>query len=212
MAADLGATPNKSVRIDHRAFTNVSADVYEHWRHANHTAADITAIANARTAGNDAHAVGSRERANGIGGLIEEGLLRNVDGHVGDGAHSKAKQNSLLHPGVGAPAGFRGGIGFGSANFTPVQRGFEIAEKPLMFLFVMRWSFVKQPLNLRRQHEPSRHPARPRSGQLIRALRARPGCAPDSPPWAARVASAISVRAGPFPPSRPSREWDLIRR
>src|SRR5260370_8632404 len=37
VAADLGATPTQSVRIDHRAFTNVTADVYEHWRHPNHT-------------------------------------------------------------------------------------------------------------------------------------------------------------------------------
>src|SRR5437667_700373 len=29
VAADLGATSNQSMRIDHRAFTNVSTDVYE---------------------------------------------------------------------------------------------------------------------------------------------------------------------------------------
>jgi len=82
VAADLGATPNERMRIDHRAFTNVSTDIDEHRWHADHATADITSIANAGTAGNDAHAVGEEvKRANGISGLIEEGLLRGVDGH-----------------------------------------------------------------------------------------------------------------------------------
>src|SRR2546430_665772 len=143
VAADLGATPNERVRIDHRAFTNVSADIDEHRRHANHAAADVTSIANAGTAGNDAHAVGSREPTRRVGGLVKKRLFRGVDRHVGDGAHSKAQQDSLFHPGVNAPAGFRGGIGLGSAYFAAIQRGFEIAEEPEMFFFVLSRSFVK---------------------------------------------------------------------
>src|SRR5204863_8657657 len=106
---------------------------------------------------------------------------------------SKPQQNSLLHPGIRAPAGFRGGIGFSGANFAAIQRRLEITEKPLMFFFVMRRRFVKQFFNLRRLHAPS---------WRVRAIQAPPGCAPDSPPWAAQVASATPVRAGPFPPSR----------
>ena len=164
VAADLGATPDQSMRIDHRAFTNVSTDVHEHRRHANHAAADVTTIANAGATGNDAHTVGSRERTHRVGGLVKERLLRGVDRHISDGAHSKAKQDSLFHPGVRAPAGFRRGIRFGSANFAAIQRGFEIAEEPEMFFLVVSWSFVKQTLNLRRQHEPSRPWARPPGG------------------------------------------------
>src|SRR5258708_13139398 len=80
-----------------------------------------------------------------------------------------------------------------------------------MFFFVMRRSFVEQPLNLRCQHASSRRKAQPRSGPLVRALRAPLECAPDSPLSGARVASATPLRSGPFPPSPPSRGWDSIR-
>src|SRR2546423_13948420 len=130
------------MRVDHRAFTNVSADIDEHRRHANHPAADVTAIANAGAAGNDAHTGGSRERTRRVGGLVKKRLFGGVDRHVSDGAHSKAEQDSLFHPGVSAPAGFRGGIGLGSANFASIERGFEIAEEPEMFFFVLSRSFV----------------------------------------------------------------------
>src|SRR5216117_4036697 len=92
------------------------------------------------------------------------------DGHVCDRTHAKAKQNSLFHPGVCAPAGFRGSIRFGRANFTAVQRRFEVTEEPMMFFFVVSRSFVKQSFNSRWQHEPSRRKASLRRGQPIRAI------------------------------------------
>src|SRR5438477_8287095 len=203
VTADLRATSNERVGIDHGAFANVSPHVHEHRRHANHAAANVTAIANAGAARNNAHAVGSRERTRWIRRLVEEGLLHGINGHVRDGAHSKPQQNSLLHPGVRTPAGFRGRIGLSSPNLTAIQSCLEIAEEPLMFFFVMRRRFVKQFFNLRRLHAPS---------WRVRAIQAPPGCAPDSPPWAAQVASATPVRAGPFPPSRPLPGWDWTRR
>src|SRR5260370_13021070 len=131
------------MRIDQRALANVGANIDEHRRHANHAPRAVTAVATAGDAGNDAHAVRGCERADWISGLIEEGLLRRVDGHVRDGAHSKTEEDSLLHPGVGAPAGFRGGVGFSSVNFAAIERRFEISKQPLMFFFELNWSFVK---------------------------------------------------------------------
>ena len=155
VAPDLRTAPNERMRIDHRAFAHVRANVHKHRRHTNYPAPDVTAVANAGAARNNAHAVGSRERPHRIRGLVKERLSRCVDGHVRDRAHSKAQQNSLLHPGVCAPARFCGGIRFGGANVPAVQRCFEIAEKPLMFFFIMRWRIVKQLFNLRRLHAPS---------------------------------------------------------
>jgi len=105
MAADLRAAPDQRVGIDHGVFANVRADVDEHGRHADHAATEEGAIADAGAAGNDADAVGESEGANGIGGLVVEGLFRGVDGHIDDGSHAKAEKNSLFHPGISAPAG-----------------------------------------------------------------------------------------------------------
>jgi hypothetical protein len=128
IAANLRAAPHQRVRINHRAFSNIGADVYEHRRHANHSTADVTAIANTRAARNDSNAVRRCERANRVSGLIKEGLLRHIDRHVGDGSHSKPEQNPLLYPGVRAPAGFRGAVGLRGADFAAIQRTLKIAE------------------------------------------------------------------------------------
>src|SRR6267142_2531352 len=57
VAADLRATPNEGMRINHRAFSYVRARIHEHGRHANDSAANVAAIANAGTAGNDVPAI-----------------------------------------------------------------------------------------------------------------------------------------------------------
>src|SRR5467141_249173 len=113
VAADLRATPNEGMRINHRAFSYVRAYIHKHGRHANDSAANVAPIANAGAAGNDADAVRGRERARGIGGLVKERLLHGIDGHVGDSTHAKAQENSLLDPGVCPPSAFRGGVWFG---------------------------------------------------------------------------------------------------
>ena len=61
IASDLRATSDQRVRIDHRAVAHVSARVHEHRRHAHNVAADVAAVANARSAGHDAHAVARRK-------------------------------------------------------------------------------------------------------------------------------------------------------
>ena len=203
VAPDLCAAPNEGVGINHRAFANISADVHKHGRHANDSPPYVTPIANAGAAGNDADAVRRSDGADRISGLVEEGLLRGIDGHVGDGAHSKAKQNPFFHPGIHAPAGFRGWIRLRGTDFAAIQFFFELAKKPEMFLFVASGRFGKQPLNLRWQHEPSAR---------VPAIPALPGCALDSPPSVARVANARPDRAAPSPPSRPSPEWDSTPR
>src|SRR6267143_1291710 len=184
VAADLRATPNEGMRINHRAFSYVRAHIHKHGRHANDSAANVAAIANAGSARNDADAVRGRERARGIGKLVKERLLRGIDGHVDDTAHAKSEENSLFDPGVCPPSGFRGGVWFGCADFPAIQPGREIAEKPEVLFFIVRRGFVKQTLNLRRQHEPSAQ---------VRVIRERRGCVPDFPPWAGRVASATPV-------------------
>src|SRR5882762_4530014 len=100
------------------------------------------------------------------------------------------------------PSAFRGGVWFGCADFPAIQPGLEIAEKPEVFFFVVSRGFVKQTLNLRRQHEPSAQ---------VRVIRERRGCVPDFPPSAGRVASAIPVRASPSPPTQPSPGSDSTR-
>src|SRR5882724_250081 len=202
VAADLRTTPNEGMRINHRAFTNVRANIHKHGRHANDSAANEAPIANAGAAGNDAHAIRGRERARGIGRLVKERLLHGIDGHVRDSAHAESEENSLLDPGVCPPSGFRGGVWFGCADFPAIQPGLEIAEKPEVFFFVASWGFVKQTLNLRRQHEPSAQ---------VRVIRERRVCVPDFPPSAGRVASATPVRASPSPPTQPSPGSDSTR-
>src|SRR5260370_33643999 len=96
VAANLGATPNKSVRIDHRAFSHISPHVDKHRRHANHAPADVTAIADARAARNDADAIGSWKCANATSGLVAETLLRRGDGPIGNSAHAKRHGALLL--------------------------------------------------------------------------------------------------------------------
>src|SRR6267142_3210558 len=133
VVADLRATPNQGMRINHRAFSYVRANIHKHGWHANDSTANVAAIANAGAAGNDAHAIRGRERARGIGRLVKERLLQGIDGHVGDSAHAKSEENSLLNPGVCPPSGFREGVRFGCADFPAIQPGLEIAEEPEVF-------------------------------------------------------------------------------
>src|SRR6267143_6772198 len=202
VVADLRTTPNEGMRINHRAFSYVRAHIHKHGRHANDSAANVAAIANAGAAGNDSDAIRRRERARGVSSLVKERLLYGIDGHVGDSAHAKSQENSLLDPGVCPPSGFRGGVWFGCADFPAIQPGLEIAEKPEVFFFVVRRGFVKQTLNLRRQHEPSAQ---------VRVIREPRGCVPDFPPSAGRVATATRVRAGPSPSRQPSPGSDSTR-
>src|SRR5437870_5468271 len=208
----LRATANERVRINHRAFAHIRPHVHEHRRHANHAAANVGSVANARAPRNDAHFIGSRESPNRISGFVEERLFGGVNGHVRDGTHAKAKKDSLLHPGVDAPTGFRRGVGLRRANFAAVQCRLEITEQPVMFLFVVLRRLVEKSFNERWLHAISRGQA-PRS--RVGPAPATPvprGCARDFPLLAAPGAGATPARATPFPPAPLSPEWDSIRR
>jgi len=93
--------------------------------------------------------------ARAIGGLVKERLLHGSMDMSAIAPMRKADENSLLDPRVCPPTGFCGGVWFGCADFPAIQPGLEIAEKPEVFFFVASRGFVKQTLNLRRQHEPS---------------------------------------------------------
>src|SRR6202008_4038509 len=56
-APDLGTATDQRVRIDHGLLAHVSANVNEQRWHPHYAAANVAAVANARTAGHDAHTV-----------------------------------------------------------------------------------------------------------------------------------------------------------
>src|SRR3974390_1081102 len=195
--ADLRAGTDKRVEINQGIFVDVSTDIDEHRRHADDAASDEGAIANAGAAGHNADAVMRRHSANRVGGFVEEGLAVRVDGHVHDRAHAEAEENSLLHPGVGAPTCRRTGVRFGGAHLATVQRGLERLEKLEMFLLIRSRGAIEKSFNLRWQHELFRRDA---------MLREPRRYARDSLASAEREASANAVRLNPFPPSRILRE------
>src|ERR1035438_6996863 len=57
--SDLRAASDQRVRIDHRAIIHIRSHVDVHGRHAGDAFADIDAVANARSAGNDTHSASS---------------------------------------------------------------------------------------------------------------------------------------------------------
>src|SRR5579859_2655920 len=71
-----------------------------------------------------------------------------------------------------------------------------------MFFAVQSRRLVKEALNLLRQHELS---------QRAPTIRARRECAIRFPLSAQRAGDATPLRANPFVPWPPSREWDSIR-
>src|SRR5580692_8227638 len=152
VASELRAAPNQRMRVNHRAVADVRADVDEHWRHANHPAPNVRAVANARSAGYDADAVGNRDGANRIRRLINERLARGVDRHIHDHTHAKSEQDSFFHPGVDAPTRRRGNIRLRRAHFAAINGVLELAEEPEMFFVVLSRWLVEQSLNLLRQH------------------------------------------------------------
>lgn len=121
IAANLRTGTNEGVGIDHRVFINVSAHIDEHRRHADYAAGDVGTIANAGAAWNNANSIGNGKGMEWVSGFVEKRKLGGVDGHIHDGSHTETHEDSLLHPGVGAPAVRGSGIGFGSANCAAIE-------------------------------------------------------------------------------------------
>src|SRR6266850_183221 len=101
--ADLGTGSDQSVRIHHRPFVHVGADIDKHRRHADHVASDIGAIANCGSARYDAHAARDSEGFGGKGVLVEEVELTGY-GALGNDADPKRQQNASFYPDIGLPA------------------------------------------------------------------------------------------------------------
>src|SRR6185295_18052795 len=113
--------------VYHRPFVNVGANVYKHRRHANHPGRDVSAVAYARAARNDAYAIFSAQLPNRIGMLVEETKTAIRWRHVYDTAHAKTRQDAALDPGICFPLAIR--VAFGGADLSAVERRFEIGEQ-----------------------------------------------------------------------------------
>src|ERR1700688_4490255 len=197
------------MRIDHRAVADVSTRIDEHRRHAHDVASDVAAIANARSTGNDAHAIGSRKMPHRVSILVKEWLLRGIHRHIHGGSHAEAHEDSLFYPRVGSPAGRMRSAGLRGANAARVQLFLVRAKKLVVFLGVARGLRVKQRFDLLFelvscgwQREPFRE---------ARAIPARCESSRDFPCAAARAAGGTRVRAAPFPPWPLSRALDSSR-
>src|SRR5437763_11627217 len=123
---NLGARANQSVAVDHRPFVHISPGVDKHWRHANHARRYVRAVANARSAGHDAHAIGGRELSDWISVLVEEMQAAICGRHIDNGAHAKAEQNSPLDPGIRLPPPVC--VTLCRADLTAIERCFEVSE------------------------------------------------------------------------------------
>src|ERR1019366_2614923 len=72
MLTHLSAGTDQRVRIDHRAFVDISAYIDEHRGHANDGGGYIGASAHGRASGNHTHQVAGGEVANRIGILVNK--------------------------------------------------------------------------------------------------------------------------------------------
>ena len=136
--ADLRAGADQSVRVDHRAFVHVGADVDEHGRHADDRRRNVGAFADGRSSGHQANAIGERQSAGREGVLVDKGEHVAVR-HFLQFAETEAEQDALLHPGIDDPAvvDFLGG-----ADLAASQCGAE-GEKGAAGL-VGSWRWLRQ--------------------------------------------------------------------
>jgi hypothetical protein len=98
--ADLCARADERMRIDHRPVADVRTDVDVHRRHADDTLAEIRAIANGRTTGNDPHATAGIEPFQRHRVFVDKRPPSVVGRHVDDDADAKPEEDSLLDPGL----------------------------------------------------------------------------------------------------------------
>ena len=148
VAADLRARADERVGIKHGVFADVCADIDEHRRHTDDATGDVRSVADAGASGNDADAIGDGERVERVSGLVEKRKFGGVDRHIYGRAHAEAEENSLLDPGVGAPAGGRGRIGFGGADRAAIQGVLEIGEEGVVLRRVAGGRSIEQGFNL----------------------------------------------------------------
>src|SRR4029077_10482088 len=113
----------------HRAIIDVRSSIDEHRRHARDTTSNVRTVANTGSSGNDSQLAREAESFHGIRVLVEERLTHPIDRHIDHLAHTESEQDSLLYPGIYAPARFRSCIRLGRAHLAAIQRGFESLER-----------------------------------------------------------------------------------
>ena len=69
---DLRTRTDQCMAVDHCAFIDVCAGVYEHRRHAHNAGSDVCPVSNARSAWHNAHPIGGRKPFDGISMLVEK--------------------------------------------------------------------------------------------------------------------------------------------
>src|SRR5262249_39815232 len=134
---DLRAAADQGVRVHHRVFVYVRTAIDEHSRHADHAARDKAGVADARAAGPQLHTFVPMNGFDGIGGLVKEGLCSWIRPHLHDGAHPEAEENTLLNPGIDAPARSGTHIGLGCAHFAAVQSVLELLKESTVLVRVL---------------------------------------------------------------------------
>src|ERR1043166_1809358 len=109
--------------IDHGTFINIRAGIHVHRWHANYTWRNVDAVANTRATGNDSNVLLNLSWSNGVCIFIKEFETRS-SGLIDQFPHSKAKENSLLHPRVYLPGTSRRLLR--CANLAAIQRSLEL--------------------------------------------------------------------------------------
>src|SRR5215813_6062012 len=105
--ANLCATADEGMGINHRAFIDVSADVHIHRRHADHRLRQVCTRPYRRPPGNDADALLRRKFPSGIGLFVYEGEIATGCRKL---PQAETKQNALFYPRIHAPTGLRSRI------------------------------------------------------------------------------------------------------
>ena len=159
--AHLRAASHQGVRIHHGSVVHPGAHVDVHGRHTYHALADIAAVADAGTAGHDAHVSPLAEALDRECGFVEERLAFRIDRHVDDRAHAEAQQDALFHPGIHAPAGAGFGARLRGAYAAFVERGFEPLEQEEILVGVDGWFLVEEALDFSLQGTRSSAGRRP---------------------------------------------------
>src|SRR5271154_1740278 len=144
---DLRAATYQRVRIDHRSIAHPASRVDVHRRHARHSPANVTAIANAGSTWNNANSPIGGEALHRKRGFVEPGLPGGIDRHVDHRPHAKAEQNPFFHPGIHAPAGFCPRVRLSRADFTGIERLLEALEELKMVVGVCGGWLVEEALD-----------------------------------------------------------------
>ena len=66
-------------------------------------------------------------------------------------AHAEAEEDAFFYPGFGAPAARGAGVGSGGADFSAIQRLFELRKEHEVLFAISRRRMIEEIFNLRMQ-------------------------------------------------------------